>query len=135
MLLVDVLREAYSEFLAMFSPDFQSVRLILYNVFLLYSIYSRNINDNQNRTYLTRCQYSSSKENRLCPIIKLKTIFDEISDTAFGDAAIKVRSLSCLIDTNGSTYTHVKISQLVASLLTSCQQLVFSMVVPSCRQV
>ncbi|CAB4008602.1 P2X purinoceptor 4-like [Paramuricea clavata] len=49
----------------------------------------RNINDNQNKSYLTRCQYSSDKENRLCPIIKLKTIFDEISDTAFEDAAIK----------------------------------------------
>ncbi|XP_028400560.1 P2X purinoceptor 4-like isoform X1 [Dendronephthya gigantea] len=49
----------------------------------------RNINDKQNKTYLTRCHYSSSKENRLCPIISLKTIFDEISDTAFEDACIK----------------------------------------------
>ncbi|CAB4015115.1 P2X purinoceptor 4-like [Paramuricea clavata] len=49
----------------------------------------RNIDDKKvDKTYLKTCQYSSDKENRLCPIIKLKTIFDEISDTAFDDAAV-----------------------------------------------
>ena len=52
--------------------------------------FRRNINDKQNETYLKRCRYSSSKENRLCPIISLKTIFDEISDTAFENACVKV---------------------------------------------
>ena len=32
-------------------------------------------------------------------------------------------------------YTHVKISQLVASLQTSCQQVVFARLVTSCEQV
>ena len=31
--------------------------------------------------------------------------------------------------------THVKISQLVTSLQTSCQQAVFALLVPSCQQV
>ena len=31
--------------------------------------------------------------------------------------------------------THVKISQLVTSLQTSCQQAVFALLIPSCQQV
>ena len=39
------------------------------------------------------------------------------------------------MDTLLAEYTYVKISHLVASLPTSCQQVVFAMLVPSCQQV
>ena len=41
------------------------------------------------------------------------------------------KDLSC----NIHTCTHAKISQLVASLLTSRHQVVFALLVPSCQQV
>ncbi len=50
--------------------------------------FRRNIDDkHDNQDYLSECEYDHKNE-RLCPIIKLKTIFDEISGTAFEDAAL-----------------------------------------------
>ena len=51
--------------------------------------FRRNINDKHtDEDYLEHCEYSH-KGQRLCPIIRLKTIFDEISDTTFKETAIK----------------------------------------------
>jgi hypothetical protein len=70
--------------------------IISQKVYLFCVFFRRNIDDEQlDKAYLKKCQYSSDKEDRLCPIIKLKTIFDEISDTAFDDAAVKVSLRAC----------------------------------------
>jgi hypothetical protein len=55
------------------------------------SLCRRNIDDKHNNPhYLKTCKYNhKDQQQRLCPIISLKTIFDEISGTAFNDTAIK----------------------------------------------
>ncbi|CAB3990047.1 P2X purinoceptor 4-like [Paramuricea clavata] len=51
----------------------------------------RNIDDEHNdKDYLSKCEYNhKDQQQRLCPKISLKTIFDEISGTAFNDTAIR----------------------------------------------
>ena len=63
----------------------------------------------------------------------------ESSENAFGSRGITIGGervfaflLACV---KGSPLTHVKISQLVASLQTSRQQVVFAWLVTSCQQV
>ena len=52
------------------------------------SLFRRNINDDHNdKDYLESCEYSH--KDKSCPIIRVKTIFDEISDTTFKETAIK----------------------------------------------